>query len=200
MKAKTNAAEAVAKALETKSADVKKHAETPASERKKAGNRKRNGQPTKVAPPEKKAKTKTPSKKQSPFANIGVRVAKYFGDDVFFGTIKRYIEPPSGESDLWHVVYDDDDQEDYDAKDLRKAMALYKQKRSEDKMSVVSGIAGVDAENQAKPKPSKGGDAEDVPDSENGDVAAEAPAEAPTAEGTPAVAEGSVPAAGGAAP
>ena len=75
------------------------------------------------------------TKKQSPFSFIGLRIAKCFGEDVFFGTIKKYIEPASSEPDLWHIVYDDDDQEDYDAKDLRKAIALYKTKRFKDKAS-----------------------------------------------------------------
>jgi hypothetical protein len=154
LKEKAEAAEASAKVLETKSAEVKKLCSVPPSERKKSGQQ-RNAQPTKVAPPEKKAKVKTPSKKQSPFSYIGQRVAKFFGDDVFFGTIKKYIEPGAGEFDLWHIVYDDDDQEDFDSKDLRKALNLYKQRRSEDKASKVDAIAGVDAENQAKPKPSR---------------------------------------------
>ena len=95
VKEKADASEAVAKQLESKSAQVKKHSETPVGQRKKPG-KKRNAPPTKQAPPDKRAKTKTPTKKQSPFSFIGLRIAKYFGEDVFFGTIKKYIERALG--------------------------------------------------------------------------------------------------------
>lgn len=187
-KLKAQQAEETAKLIVTKSVEVKKHSETPAAERK-ATARKRGAGPTKSAPPAKVAKGRTPGRKINPFSYVNQRIAKYFGDEVFFGRVKRYIEPTSGEDDLWHIVYDDDDQEDYDGKDLRKAVALYKTKRSEDKVSKVKEIEGLDAENQAKPKPTRDTAEEeeeenDAPAAED-ETAAEAPAadaDAPPAE------------------
>ena len=42
----------------------------------------------------------------------------------FFGTIVRYRE----DDKLWRVLYDDQDVEDYDEKELEKALKLYGQK------------------------------------------------------------------------
>jgi len=39
---------------------------------------------------------------------------------------------------LWHVRYDDDDNEDYDAKDLKKALNLYKANINKDKKNRVA--------------------------------------------------------------
>ena len=44
---------------------------------------------------------------------------------------------------------DDDDQEDYDAKDLRKALTLYKSNKVHDKVSRVTGVEGEGVEGTA---------------------------------------------------
>ncbi|CAB9525163.1 Type III pantothenate kinase [Seminavis robusta] len=147
-KKKVEQASDTAKLLVQTSEEVKKYAETPAEERNKTNSaRKRNAAPSKSAPPTKVAKAKTTAKKQNPISHVGLRIAKYFGDEVYFGTIKKYIQPTGKkDEDLWHIVYDDDDQEDYDAKDLRKAIALYKSNKGLDKVSRVTGVAEHGAE------------------------------------------------------
>ena len=59
---------------------------------------------------------------------IGARVAKRFDGDVYFGSVTQYNE----KSHFWHVVYDDDDEEDYDPNDLEVAGILYRKERKGD--------------------------------------------------------------------
>ena len=59
---------------------------------------------------------------------IGARVAKLFDGDLYFGSITQYNE----KTQFWHVVYDDDDEEDYDPKDLEEAGKLYRKERKRD--------------------------------------------------------------------
>jgi hypothetical protein len=148
---KMEQAEDAAKILVENSSVVKTYSEMPAAERKQ--NKKRNAPPTKIAPPPSKVqKVKGARKKEDPLVYIGLRVAKYFGSEVFFGTIKNFISPTmKNDVDLWHVVYDDDDQEDFDHKDLRKAIALYKSNQQDDKVSRVSAVAGIGEEIDDKP-------------------------------------------------
>jgi len=51
---------------------------------------------------------------------IGVRVCKYFDLELFTGTITEYL--PTG---LYHVVYDDGDEEDFDTVEFNSAKKLY---------------------------------------------------------------------------
>ena len=139
---KQEQAEETAKLLAEKSAVVKTYSETPASERKQ--NKKRVAPPTKSAPPSKVQKVKGARKKEDPLFYVGQRVAKYFGTEVYFGTVRKFIPPTTKKDvDLWHIVYDDDDQEDYDHKDLRKGLALYKNNQQDDKVSRVTAVAGI---------------------------------------------------------
>lgn len=133
---KIEQAEETAKILVEASSVVKTYSETPAAERKQT--KKRNAPPTKIAPPAKARKGQGTRKKEDPKVFIGLRVAKYFDEEVYFGTVKNFIPP-----DLWHIVYDDEDMEDYDLKDLRKAIALYKSNQQDDKVSRVSAVVGV---------------------------------------------------------
>ena len=64
---------------------------------------------------------------------VGQRIAKEFdGGNVYRGTVTRYYVPSnaggagsgSGSGGLWHVVYEDDDEEDLNADELRAAMRL----------------------------------------------------------------------------
>jgi hypothetical protein len=59
-------------------------------------------------------------------------VAKYFGEDLYFGYVDREKKDEEDGEQLWHVTYDDDDQEDYDHEDLKLAMLLYIEKEGED--------------------------------------------------------------------
>lgn len=129
----------IATMLVSKSAIVKKHSETPVAERKGSESKKRGplGTPTK-GPPNKVAKTKSFSNKVDPHSYVNSRVSKMFGEETYYGTITKYIAAPTAKDDhLWHVLYDDDDSEDFDAKDLKKALALYKQKCKGDKKARV---------------------------------------------------------------
>ena len=54
---------------------------------------------------------------------IGIRIAKYFDDILNFGTItEHWIKQKRS---LWHVVYDDKDEEDFDRDQLTAAISLY---------------------------------------------------------------------------
>ena len=53
---------------------------------------------------------------------IGTRIAKLFDGEVYFGSITQYNE----KTQFWHVVYDDNDEEDYDPRDLEGAGKLYR--------------------------------------------------------------------------
>jgi hypothetical protein len=147
---KMEEAEETAKILVESSSLVKTHSETPAAERKQ--NKKRNAPPTKTAPPAKAQKVKGARKKEDPLVFIGQRVAKYFGEEVYFGTVKKFSPPATKkDGDLWHIVYDDDDQEDFDYKELKKAVALYESNQKDDKVSRVTAVAGIGEDDDDKP-------------------------------------------------
>lgn len=143
-KTKKKLAEAkdMADVLIDKSPAVKKHHDTPVEQRTASTSRKRG--PTGSTkntpmPANKIAKTKSFSKKQDPHSYVNLRVAKMFGPELYFGTITKFIAPPTSQDDeLWHVRYDDDDNEDYDAKDLKKALNLYKANINKDKKNRVA--------------------------------------------------------------
>ena len=59
---------------------------------------------------------------------VKARVAKRFDGDVYFGSVTQYNE----KTQFWHVVYDDDDEEDYDPNDLEEAGILYRKERKGD--------------------------------------------------------------------
>jgi hypothetical protein len=71
-------------------------------------------------------------KSRDPKEFLGRRVAKYFGEDLYFGYVDREKKDEEDGEQLWHVTYDDDDQEDYDHEDLKLAMLLYIEKEGED--------------------------------------------------------------------
>jgi len=56
---------------------------------------------------------------------IGSRVAKHFGDVIYFGTVQAY----KSSSHCWTVVYDDDDREDMNAQELEEALSLFQEKK-----------------------------------------------------------------------
>jgi hypothetical protein len=66
------------------------------------------------------------AKSRDPKEFLGRRVAKFFGKDIFFGTIDFISSLDKGEV-WWHVLYDDSDQEDLDYKQLKIAILLYEQ-------------------------------------------------------------------------
>ena len=60
--------------------------------------------------------------------HIDARVAKIFDDGLFFGTITKY----DGNANFWFVLYDDGDSEQFDLRDLNKALRLYKKNAAKD--------------------------------------------------------------------
>jgi len=96
IKKKMDDAKESAALLEKESEVVKKHSETPLEVRKE-NSRKRAAEGTaKGAPSAKIAKTKSFSKKVDPKTYEKMRVSKYFGEDLFFGTITHYIAGEDG--------------------------------------------------------------------------------------------------------
>ena len=71
---------------------------------------------------------KTGSTPQGKF--ISQRVAKEFDSKVFFGTVKEQWND-SGVTQ-WHVLFDDDDEEDLNKRELKKALKLHKRMRHYD--------------------------------------------------------------------
>lgn len=64
----------------------------------------------------------------SPQECVGVRVAKIFDGEVYFGTVQRY----DNANNYWCVVYDDGDKEDYEKEDLLGALVLYQKRAGDD--------------------------------------------------------------------
>jgi len=123
--------------LETKNDKIKKRK----TELDAAKNR--DGSITKTVFPEEQnnaKKRKRPSlekKSDDPQKFIGQRLAKYFDDPtdedpdnqvLYFGIIDNF----SKENSLWHIKYDDDDEEEFDYSEIRKAILLYAKSKSDD--------------------------------------------------------------------
>ena len=55
------------------------------------------------------------------------RVAKDFGDDIYFGTIIGFDEPEEdgGKVVYWKIKYDDGDQEEFEKKELKDGLRMY---------------------------------------------------------------------------
>ena len=57
---------------------------------------------------------------------VKLRVAKDFGDDIYFGTIDSFERDDEDANVVyWKITYDDGDREDFDEKDLRAALKMY---------------------------------------------------------------------------
>ena len=69
--------------------------------------------------------TKTVTIQESnPMKYMGERVAKYFGEKIYYGTIAGYNNDES--PIYWHVEYDDGDKEDMENDELQRASNLAK--------------------------------------------------------------------------
>ena len=125
-------------------APAKKAAAPPApAPAKKATPAKKAAAPAKKSRAVKKAKTPPPANKATPAkkaapplakkpnqleqdqAQVGKRVAKDFGGEVYGGTVKKFT--PQGR--LWAIVYDDGDKEEMDAKELAAALKLQEKEK-----------------------------------------------------------------------
>jgi hypothetical protein len=58
-----------------------------------------------------------------PFSFVQKRISKDFDGVTFYGTVTKYDD--SDDPAFWRVVYDDGDAEDYNKKDLIKALRHY---------------------------------------------------------------------------
>jgi SNF2 family DNA or RNA helicase len=61
--------------------------------------------------------------KREPEFYLKKRVAKFFDDDLFFGTVTHYVS----DGEVWSVAYDDGDEEEYDARDMKENLKIYKE-------------------------------------------------------------------------
>ena len=74
-----------------------------------------------------KPRTKAPVEDVSanPKAYIGRHIAKYFDDELYYGTVKTYF--PASEMDsgveAWYIEFDDGDTEDFSAQELKAGLA-----------------------------------------------------------------------------
>ena len=82
-----------------------------------------------------------------------MRVAKTFGTDIYFGSVKTYFEAdkedPKSEA-LWNIVYDDGDEEDLNVRELAGALRLYNQKKSNDPKANGGGELPAASENRSE--------------------------------------------------
>jgi len=71
---------------------------------------------------EKKKARKNSFPQKDPLSCIGSKIAKYFDADIFYGTVTRYLKYQGG---LWHVRYEDGDEEDLDQREVTEALKLF---------------------------------------------------------------------------
>jgi pantothenate kinase type III len=67
------------------------------------------------------------------------RVAKYFDDELYFGTIDEFYRPD--DLDLWHVTYDDGDQEDLELGEMLTSLQEYNAHKGKDREEAASTTA-----------------------------------------------------------
>jgi hypothetical protein len=67
---------------------------------------------------------------QDPTACLGRRVAKYFDEDLYFGTVKNVRTDEKGP--MWFIQYDDGDNEEFEEDELLQHMSLYTDHEEED--------------------------------------------------------------------
>eukprot|EP00594_Rhizosolenia_setigera_P012803 CAMPEP_0178973692 /NCGR_PEP_ID=MMETSP0789-20121207/21894_1 /TAXON_ID=3005 /ORGANISM="Rhizosolenia setigera, Strain CCMP 1694" /LENGTH=452 /DNA_ID=CAMNT_0020661647 /DNA_START=530 /DNA_END=1888 /DNA_ORIENTATION=- len=84
--------------------------------------RKQNSTPTGAK------KKPTNSLLKEPELQVEKRIAKYFEGSLYFGTVVKFLT----KAQLWHIVYDDGDQEEFDEKDMKKALDLYESEKASD--------------------------------------------------------------------
>ena len=65
---------------------------------------------------------------------VGRRVAKYFVDTLYYGSVSEFYGKNIVEEqvDLWHIIYDDGDSEDIDAEALLDCFVLYTRNKAGD--------------------------------------------------------------------
>lgn len=109
--------------------------------------KKKDGSIIKTVCPEEKTKAKkrprpNPKKeKDDPKKYIGQRLAKFFDNPtpknpdkqiIYFGTIDKFTT----DNLLWHITYDDDDEEEFDFNEIRDAILLYAKNKEYDEKHI----------------------------------------------------------------
>ena len=59
---------------------------------------------------------------------VGARVAKYFGDELYFGTASSY----DAVNEFWFVNYDDGDEEEFEQEEFEAVQRLYRKHKDKD--------------------------------------------------------------------
>ena len=117
--------------------------------------KKKDGSIIKTVCPEEKSKPKEDESKAKkrprpnpkmemadPKKFVGKRIAKFFDDPteedpdnqiIYFGTIDRFTT--AGKT-LWHVTYDDNDEEEFDFNEIRSVILLYAKNQEDDEKQV----------------------------------------------------------------
>lgn len=104
-------------------------ANSPAAKRPRTGTV--MGGPTKTEGPTEPAQDGT-AEHPDPTQFVGERIAKIFGGKVYFGSISKVVLDAEVGETLWHVDYDDGDEEEFSLEDLEEAQKLYAKKERRD--------------------------------------------------------------------
>jgi len=94
--------------------------------------KKKRYSPLENEPKFKDSSFKKEKKRPNPDSYIRKRIAKNFDGNIYFGTITEYKKEDSMDEGFWHVLYDDNDEEEFDANDLSMALDLYASSKGED--------------------------------------------------------------------
>mmetsp|Transcript_7535 Transcript_7535/g.18575 ORF Transcript_7535/g.18575 Transcript_7535/m.18575 type:complete len:610 (-) Transcript_7535:3033-4862(-) len=141
-KDKTNKAKVVQDKLETESSKVQKRGQELAKEIEK-GKTLVQIVATRTdpeEPPAKKAKKSPSSSKKSnrggrdPKDFVNMRIVKYFPDmkEWYYGTVDYFSGKDEKGNELWHIQYDDDDQEEFEYIELREGITNYSKRKDND--------------------------------------------------------------------
>mmetsp|Transcript_11191 Transcript_11191/g.24991 ORF Transcript_11191/g.24991 Transcript_11191/m.24991 type:complete len:413 (+) Transcript_11191:244-1482(+) len=80
----------------------------------------------------------TEALEKEPERFIKARIAQYFGDELHFGSVTSFLPADQAYSeDLWHVLYDDKDEADYNAEELLALLELCRKNKCHDARGMV---------------------------------------------------------------
>ena len=139
-KEKTSKAKDVQDKLESESSKVQKRGQELAKEIEKGNTLVQIVATRTEEPPAKKAK-KSPSSSKKPNRGgkdpkdfVNKRIVKYFPDmeEWYYGTVEYFSGKDGNGTELWHIQYDDDDQEDFDFSELREGIMNYEKRKDKD--------------------------------------------------------------------
>jgi hypothetical protein len=123
--------------LEGKNDKIKKRKVELDAAKKKDGSIIKTMLPKEKTRPKKRQRSSPRKEEDDPRKYVGQRIAKYFDDPteedpdhqvIYFGTIDRY----SKNNSLWHITYDDGDEEEFDFSEVRASLLLYGKNKVDD--------------------------------------------------------------------